>query len=239
MATPLHPRLRPKSCWPVLLCLAPGLRLTFHGCAADGQPYDRQGGTDSAPGGHDAAAACAPHSQSPAPAFLNEATRLSFSFSSIPLAAPLQLRRAGPHCGGGSAPLRPLFPRSTGSRHTGPSGCSSRRQALERRLRGCGAGLAAPRPARSSRTRARPVSRVGRQGPARCSTREGSGSRSCSARPRTWRERKRPEKLEGQHRRSLLDSRALLEYLRAAPLFHGLPRKYKLSVSTQVISKCY
>lgn len=126
MATPLHPRLRPKSCWPVLLCLAPGLRLTFHGCAADGQPYDRQGGTDSAPGGHDAAAACAPHSQSPAPAFLNEATRLSFSFSSIPLAAPLQLRRAGPHCGGGSAPLRPLFPRSTGSRHTGPSGCSSR-----------------------------------------------------------------------------------------------------------------
>lgn len=101
LATPLHPRLRPKSCWPVLLCLAPGLRLTFHGCAADGQPYDRQGGTDSAPGGHDAAAACAPHSQSPAPAFLNEATRLSFSFSSIPLAAPLQLRRAGPHCGCG------------------------------------------------------------------------------------------------------------------------------------------
>lgn len=120
-----------------------------------------------------------------------------------------------------------------------PVAAAQGRQALERRLRGCGAGLAAPRPARSSRTRARPVSRVGRQGPARCSTREGSGSRSCSARPRTWRERKRPEKLEGQHRRSLLDSRALLEYLRAAPLFHGLPRKYKLSVSTQVISKCY
>ena len=52
----------------VLLCLVTGLWLILCGRAADCHPYHRQGGTDSAPWGHDAAAVCERQSQSRPPA---------------------------------------------------------------------------------------------------------------------------------------------------------------------------
>ena len=109
------------------------------------------------------------------------------------------LGRAFSSCGGqgalftamaGSSPPWPLFLRSTGSRHTGFSGCSSRAKQL--RLAGPGApvqklwctDLVAPWPVWSSRTRDRThVPWVGRQIPVHWTTREVSSSCSCSARP--------------------------------------------------------
>ena len=102
------------------------------------------------------------------------------------------------------------------------------------------AGLAAPRPVQSSRTGDRTrVPCAGRQTPVHCTAREVPASCSRSTRPCEWKALKRPGELDGQYRRLLLDGRAFLECLRTAPFSQGLPKKYRWSVCTQVISKCY
>lgn len=211
---PLHPP--PPRILLGLSCFArawPSANLPWLGRRRSARTH-RQGGTDSAPGG--TAPPLRAHLTVRArPAFLNEATRFVLLFLLISTAgcalaaargAPLRLRlrtAAGLSFRGAQAPGT-RAPVAAAQGLAGPGALGS---GLRRRRE------AAPRPARSSRTRARPAVLPLAGRPARCSTREGSGSRSCSgSRPHTEGARASGKNWRGNTVDPFLDSRALLEH---------------------------